>query len=311
VISVIVTLFEQIETLTILLECLENQVYFNGLEVLISDDGSKSGVSQVVQNAASRGRLEIKYIWQQNLGFRAGTARNNAIKIAKGDILIFLDGDMLVPPDFVSQHASRHDGRPLLVCGTRSTCIADGNLDLASLYRNGELTMLNDVETKSQCAWAQSSTPWMALLSCNFSVIRRPEVLFDENFLGWGYEDREFAYRLVQQHCYDLQLSRGARAVHIWPASGVDYWNPLHNNNCRQEAIVNLVRNALYFVDLYPDADVTPALNLLRRYHIDASTDEWYVDAEHLESNIDTLVNAARKWFGRHGVELLSAARIV
>lgn len=307
--SVIVTVFEQARTLTILLECLEGQVCAFPWEVVVTDDGSTSDVFQVVQQAAARGRIDIRYVWQPNRGFRAGVARNNGIKVARGNILVFLDGDMLVAPDFVSQHTALHDGRALLICGTRRASIVEDNSDLGDLFRNRHLTLLEDRETQLQRDWARGEAKWMALLSSNFSVPRGPEVAFDENFLGWGFEDREFAYRLVHSHGYHIQLSTAVEAVHICSLSGTNYWHPINNRQCEQGAFVNLVRNMLYFCDLYPNADLAPALDLLRRYHVDPLTDDWYFDPRNLEPSVANVIEAARKWITRHGIAMPSTSK--
>jgi glycosyltransferase involved in cell wall biosynthesis len=307
--SVLITVFEQVRTLTALLECLERQVCAFPWEVLVTDDGSTSDVFDVVQQAAARGRIDIRYVWQPNRGFRASVARNNAIKIARGSILVFLDGDMLVAPDFVFQHTALHSGQSLLICGTRRASIVEDDSDLGDLYRDRRLTLLEDRETMLQRDWTHSETSWMALLSSNFSVSRGPEVAFDENFLGWGFEDREFAYRLVHMHGYQIQLSAAVEAVHICSLSGTNYWHPLNNRLCQQEAFVNLVRNMLYFRDLYPDADLAPALDLLRRYHIDPLTDNWYFDPRHLEPSLANMIEAARSWIARHGIALPSTSQ--
>lgn len=303
--SVIVTVFQQVRTLTVLLECLEDQVCPYPWEVIVTDDGSESNVAEVVHQAAARKRLEIKYAWQPDRGFRAGAARNSGIKIAKGEILVFLDGDMLVPSDFIAQHTALHDGRHILICGTRQTSIISDDCDLKSTYKSRQLRPLGDWEINRQRTWARSETPWMTLLSSNFSVPRGSEVVFDENFQGWGYEDRELAYRLMTTCDYEILLSEKICAFHVCSSAGTDYWNPLHNKFCGQEAYVNLIRNALYFVDLYPGADLTPTLDLLRRYHIDPLTDDWYFDEQNLEPSIERLIAAARKWMLRHGISVL------
>ena len=65
-------------------------------------------------------RQDIRYIWQPDKGFRLAKSRNNAVRCARGDILLFLDGDTVASSDLLSKHIEAH-GRPRsLVCGSRS-----------------------------------------------------------------------------------------------------------------------------------------------------------------------------------------------
>ena len=60
------------------------------------------------------------------------------------------------------------------------------------------------------------------LLGCHFSLFREDVERvngFDENFVGWGYEDDDFARRLYKSGVEPRSVIEEARAMHLWHAS--------------------------------------------------------------------------------------------
>ena len=48
--------------------------------------------------------FEIVHISQEDRGFRKNKALNNALKIAKGNLLIFVDGDCILHHKFIEEY---------------------------------------------------------------------------------------------------------------------------------------------------------------------------------------------------------------
>jgi len=78
-------------------------------EVIIVDDGSDDNSVQLTVDYAEAEDIELTIIHLRrrsarksgDYGFRAGAARNAGVRIAKGRILLFLDSDMICPPNFL------------------------------------------------------------------------------------------------------------------------------------------------------------------------------------------------------------------
>lgn len=166
-------------------------------EVFICDDGSEDDTELIVGQFASR--LPVHYLRQEHLGFRAAAARNLGIRRATGDVLIFMDADVVLPLGFLDAHVLRHNGpvRDRLVFGyrrrVRSAPPPHTQLDRITEFEPDHREALL---APDGLALSQSQTPWYFAYSCNLSVsgtLRRQ--LFDEQFTGWGNEDLEFAYR--------------------------------------------------------------------------------------------------------------------
>jgi glycosyltransferase involved in cell wall biosynthesis len=85
----------------------------SSFEVLVVDDGSDDDTREIV--AKHRADLALNYIRRGHQGRAA--ARNAAIRVAKGDLLIFCDDDRIAHPSFVADHVAAHVGAGDAVVG--------------------------------------------------------------------------------------------------------------------------------------------------------------------------------------------------
>ncbi|HXJ82303.1 MAG TPA: glycosyltransferase family A protein [Candidatus Methylomirabilis sp.] len=78
------------------------------LEVLVVDDGSSDATPAVARRYGRR----ITYLRQSHAG--QSVARNHGIRVARGDLLAFLDADDLVHPNRLVRQVARFEARPEL-----------------------------------------------------------------------------------------------------------------------------------------------------------------------------------------------------
>ncbi|MEW4282643.1 glycosyltransferase family 2 protein [Priestia koreensis] len=103
-VSVIIPSYNKDPLLRLTLEAFEHQTY-QPFEVILVDDGSTDGTFAYC--ARYKPDYAFTYIRHtENKG--RSQARNVGIQKAKGDVLIFLDSEMVVMPDFIQQHAKHH-----------------------------------------------------------------------------------------------------------------------------------------------------------------------------------------------------------
>jgi glycosyltransferase involved in cell wall biosynthesis len=69
-------------------------------EVVVVDDGSTDATPDLLRDFVAK-RYRLQKIRQPNLGLNA--ARNTGARAARGELLAFLDDDVVVPPDYVDE----------------------------------------------------------------------------------------------------------------------------------------------------------------------------------------------------------------
>jgi glycosyltransferase involved in cell wall biosynthesis len=78
-------------------------------EVVVVDDGSSDDTAAAIDEA--RARLDLAVVTHASARGRSA-ASNAGARAARGDLLVFLDGDTLAAPDMVARHAALHASRP-------------------------------------------------------------------------------------------------------------------------------------------------------------------------------------------------------
>ncbi len=73
-------------------------------EIVIADDGSRDDTRQLIDNIRGMSPMPIRHVWQADEGFQKSRILNKAIAAARGDYLIFTDGDCIPREDFVAEH---------------------------------------------------------------------------------------------------------------------------------------------------------------------------------------------------------------
>ncbi|MEC3992633.1 glycosyltransferase [Actinacidiphila sp. DG2A-62] len=183
-------------------------------EVIVGDDGSSDGTEAVVRSFADR--LQIKYYFQEDRGFRAGAARNGAARLAAAPLLVFLDTGHFPGPGFLQAHLAAHPpGRPRRAVigpswgynppapmeGLAAIVESMTPQDAVAAYR--DVPAFQDIRQPALEAVGFDMTkllvPWQIFWAANCSVhaddFRRTGG-FDETFHGWGGEDQDLGYRL-------------------------------------------------------------------------------------------------------------------
>ncbi len=182
-------------------------------EVVIVDDGSA-----VPARSVTDGLLDATHVVLDGRGRAA--ARNAGAAAAGGELLVFLDDDVLVQPDFVTAHRAAHARRPgatavhgrLRELPRSRTVLAavegrDGSAlrDLAAGAWRGDAgrQVANALERTVEAMAAgrlPAVAPWVGFVGANVSVGRDVfEAIgrFDVDFgTGWGCEDLELGLRL-------------------------------------------------------------------------------------------------------------------
>ena len=297
--SVIVTTYNQTLTLEHILDCLLNQETEESFEIILCDDGSTEETFRIFSTRASSAKIPMRYVWQQDRGYRAGQARNNGISLSNGETLILIDGDIIPPLDFVEKHIRLHQENPnSIVAGDRLFC-HDYDLIKGEPFQTPQKLIkwlnknswINEQERGYREDWLQSKNQWKAGFSSHMSIHRAPDVSFDENFFGWGIEDWEFFYRMWKLG-RKFYFTNDPIVYHLDIKNAI--FNAFRNNN--HEEMVLFARNALYFIDKYPgDPSLRECTIAFRHYELDKKKNCWYWD-KNVNYSVEEGIERLREW---------------
>jgi serine acetyltransferase/GT2 family glycosyltransferase len=113
-VSVVIATFNRQDLLRRLLEQLDAQTIDpTHYEVIAVDDGSKEDTREKLAGLKTRYSLRIER--QENAG--AAVARQRGVDLASGKIIVVVDDDMQVKPDFLEKHLARHTDDNTVVLG--------------------------------------------------------------------------------------------------------------------------------------------------------------------------------------------------
>lgn len=232
-ISVVITTYNRPDALSAVVEACFAQSDQN-FEIIIADDGSTANTKDCIRALKARSPVPLEHLWQPDEGFRAAMARNRGILAARGQYIIFLDGDCIPQHDFIAQH--RKLARPgYLVTGSRvllsqamtQRVLAERlDLDRASFLRKlafrlgGHVNKLLQVLVRWPDLWRErSGFSWRRIKSCNLGVWRSDLEMvngFDESFTGWGHEDSDLVVRLFNAGVLRKDGAFATEVFHLW-----------------------------------------------------------------------------------------------
>lgn len=228
-VSVLVTTFRRPRHLALVLESIARQrLRDTVLEVVVSDDGSGDDTPNVVQAFAMGSGIEVRYVSQPHDGFRLARARNAAARLARGDYLLFLDGDCMIPRHHVAAHvARRRRGTTLLgycarLSETASRPLQPENLAVTDLGRLVTAAEHRALARRHRKAWWHAALrhPTKPRLAGGDFGVWRDDFLavngFDERFVGWGQEDDDLGLRLRGLGVRLASILDRTRSLHVW-----------------------------------------------------------------------------------------------
>ena len=229
--SVIICFYERVDFLTLCLDALGGErEHFD--EAIVADDGSNEEIVSRVRELAGRCDFPVVHAWHPRRGPRRAATRNNGIRNASGEYLLFLDADFLVLPGAVRSHVGA--AKPgHFAAGRCKFATEEQTLRILSEGVSGSL--LEDIYRElpdgpvekqhrryvryARLCRLRLASPRKLTFGGHFSAFRRDiEAVngYDENYVGWGAEDQDIAYRMVRAGFRGTSVIRTARVVHLW-----------------------------------------------------------------------------------------------
>ncbi len=176
--SVVICTRNRCELLRATLLSLDDQTLpSSSYEIIVVDDGSEDSTGDVVAGLSLK--CSLRY-FRKDWGGRSET-RNVGIRMAKGEICVFVDDDILARNDFLESHAKVHRRHP------------------GSIVRGP----IVNVTEHAIPDYRPSARDFSGALFCTCNASAPTAALrelggFDESFKEYGYEDNDMGWRLYR-----------------------------------------------------------------------------------------------------------------
>lgn len=210
-ISAIVTSFNQPDLVRKTLLSLNSQSVLPD-EVIVTDDGSTADIPGMLKTLAPSLRFRVRYVTHEDRGFRAARTRNNGVRLAEGDFLVFADHDIVFTKNYVRTFVENARKKEFLVSwpvrlSSEQTELVTDAMILAADYgglitpeqwksigkqhrKDAFYRVLHRLGLRPIGPKLRSGV--LALFKEDFMAVNG----FDELYKGWGNEDDDLGWRL-------------------------------------------------------------------------------------------------------------------
>jgi glycosyltransferase involved in cell wall biosynthesis len=202
-------------------------------DVVIADDGSTDETLEVVNKW--REKLNVKYVYQEDKGYRPGSARNAGILACEGDVCVMIDSGVILNVNCLEEHVNFYSSKPpnmaaigyvygfdqgdgLLLLLKHLLIPENAQESIRLLSKEKLFYDVRDLHYRTyQDQIHDLPAPWYYFWTCHVSARREFLIevgLFDDKYDGrWGCEDNDLGYRLSQMG--EIHLLRTAESIHL------------------------------------------------------------------------------------------------
>ncbi len=220
-------------------------------DVVVADNGSQDGTAAVIERHAADAPFALRRVYVP--APNRGAARNRGVALTQGEIVVFVDDDVVLPEGFLAAHAREH-------AGPARVTVAGPILNVPSFTERPKPRPQNGSRAY--------------FCTCNASVARAAFDAaggFDEQFELYGWEDTELGIRL-RRLGVGRRFSWDAYLYHIKPETTETLDAALHKMTEKARMAARLVRKdpttrtrlatGAYGVNLLRAALMTPGWSL-------------------------------------------------
>jgi len=233
--TVVVTTYEWPEALDVVLRSLSQQSD-SRFDVIVADDGSGPETEAVVERWGEPFAARLSHEWHPDEGHRLALARNRGALAARGEYMVFLDGDCVPRRHFV-RALRAHSAPDWFLAGRRlelseplTRCVLEGK---AEVHRWSFARWL--VAARRQVTGLRALTPrdrrragrirlpdfrpenraygfLLGIFRADFERVNG----YDMRYVGWGEEDVDLALRLRRLGLRCGHAGPSATVLHLW-----------------------------------------------------------------------------------------------
>ncbi|GAB1402670.1 glycosyltransferase family 2 protein [Elusimicrobiota bacterium] len=242
-ISLITTTYNRPEVLKIQLHDIFNQSVLPD-EIIIADDGSIDITRKMISEESKHTHIPIKHVWHEDTGWNVSTIRNKAIAVATGDYIILVDDHMGLHHNFIKDHL-RHSMENIFIQGSRVMLGENITRKYIDGFRKINI-FSRDIENRLKAFYcpvidiifAHKTRSLKSTKTCNMSFWKKNALKvngLNEDFVGWGREDTEFAARLINSGILRTNIKFSATTYHLYHKRN----NNVNKNININESILN------------------------------------------------------------------------
>lgn len=223
-------------------------------EIIIADDGSTNDTKKLIHSFKSKCNTLLIHLWQEDKGFRKSLILNKAILKASGDYIIQIDGDIILHKHFVKDHIRNRNintflfGNRVTIKALKSEQLLKSKQFRIHYFSNGisKRNRLIRLPFFSHFSKAKNENSGK-LRGCNLSYWKKDAMAingYNEGFEGWGYEDYEFAQRLVNYGVFGKRVKHAAIQFHLFHNEA-----PKGSTTIGDQLLTETVKNRVCFID--------------------------------------------------------------
>ncbi|MFC4666907.1 glycosyltransferase family 2 protein [Falsiporphyromonas endometrii] len=226
--AVLVSTYNWPEVLTLSVRSIFQQTILPR-EIVIADDGSKDPTREAIEKLKLEcpDGVTIKHVWHEDRGFRAAAIRNKALAQVESPYLIQIDGDCIMERHFIQDHlAVAREG--YFIAGSRVNLpkeysevllsTTSFSTNLISVPFSHKLNSLRVPLLRDFLASRYHINNLWWVRGANMSFFMKDIRMvngYNESFEGWGHEDNELSFRLLNSGVHKRALKFGGVLYHV------------------------------------------------------------------------------------------------
>ncbi len=204
--------------------------------ICIADDGSGPETERVIRRFADEvSPCPVRHVWHEDTGFEKGKILNKAIASSAAEVIVFIDGDVMIHPDFVQRHLDLtrpglfSTGSLIRLDAQATASVTEDDLRSGAVFDRGWLSRAGAITSLS--TWLKTRpgpVPLMdllerispvrrALCGANASVWRSDLIAVNgyEESIAYGGQDKHLGVRLNNAGVRGRHLRYSAPLVHL------------------------------------------------------------------------------------------------
>jgi len=201
-------------------------------EIIVVDSAINLATENIIRGFKST-ECRVNFLYLQNPIDSSAVARNIGSKISSGDILLFLDDDVVLEKNYIKEILKIYYEYPICLVAQGNVissskeisknkklwnkfwnlyckffCLVHGTANEMRVLKSGQNTTPPSPSKIINCQWASG---------CNFSI--RKEIFekyqFDDKLIKYSYgEDKDLSYRIFKDNKKSILLTPEAKLVH-------------------------------------------------------------------------------------------------